>query len=325
MIRLASEFKLLPWRVAALGYPFLARLSLAAVMSLGPCAGVLAGSIDGAIVFPSQLVPSMTMYATDLDSSRVRTLRLARGQTSFSIDVPPGRYVVFLAPNEPGAPNIYGAYTHYSLCAPHEAGKCEEHALVETTVTAKTRRSAVIIDDWYLTDDIAEQIDRIRGIAAGGDSGSEPLSAPRFSEYPSAPFDASLPPKVDLGGSELSEEDRATVQAALANGPNFAGQVTATLASCGLGCGRVVLVDWRSGTVRQLAAPNDPADRQASLPCRPEEALLFRRDSRLLIVTRVRGTAVVTQYFVWNQNNAALVPRAEYRRTSQTFCAVAAR
>jgi hypothetical protein len=64
---------------------------------------------------------------------------------------------------------------------------------------------------------------------------------------------------------------------------------------------------------------------QAALPCRPEEALLFRRDSRLLIMTRVRGTTVVTQYFVWNQNNAALLPSGEYQRTSQTFCAVAAR
>jgi len=309
-----------------LGYPFLARLSLAALGSLEIGAGALAGSIDGAIVFPSQLVPSMTVYATDVDSSRVRTLQLARGQTNFSVDVPPGRYLVFLAPNEPGAPNIYGAYTRYSLCAPHDGGKCEDHALVEVAVTARSRRSAVTIDDWYLTDDIAEQIDRIRGIAAGGGGGeSEPLSAPRFSEYPSAPFEASEPPKIDVGGSGLSEEDRALVQAALANGPNFAGHVTAMLTSCGPPCGRLVLIDWRSGAIRELTAPNPHTELQPTLPCKPDEALLFRRDSRLLILTRARGTAVVTQYFVWNQNNAALVPSGEYQRTSHTFCAVAAR
>lgn len=309
-------------------YRFLASLSLAAVMSLGQCADVLAGSIEGSISFPSRLVPPMTVYAADLDSSRVRTLQLARGQTNFSVDVPAGRYLVFLAPNETGAPNIYGAYTQYSLCAAHDSGKCEDHALVEVTITPKTRRSVVAIDDWYLTDDTAEQIDRLRGVASGSTFDSEPLGAPRFSEYPSAPAEAPLPPKIDPG--EFSGEDRATLQAALANGPNFAGQVTATLSSCGLACGRLLLVDWRSGTVRQLAEPhpaepNPAPDMQAALPCRPEEALRFRLDSRLLIMTRVRGTAVVTQYFVWNQNNAALLPTGEYQRTSQTFCAVAAR
>jgi hypothetical protein len=39
----------------------------------------------------------------------------------------------------------------------------------------------------------------------------------------------------------------------------------------------------------------------------------------------VRAAAVVTQYYVWNQKNAALVQSGEYQRTSQTFCAVAAR
>lgn len=308
-----------------MGYPFLARVSLAALWSLGQHVAALAGSIDGAIVFPSRLIPSMTVYATDVDSSRVRTLQLVRGQTRFSVEVPAGRYLMFLAPNEPGAPNIYGAYTQYSLCTLHDAGECDNHALLEIAVTAKARRSAVTIDDWYLTDDIAEQIDRIRGIAVGAAAGSEPLSAPRFSEYPSAPFDASVPPKVDLGSSELSEEDRAMVQTALENGPNFAGHVTATLTSCGLACGHVVLVDWLNGTVREMAAPEQRSETQPTLPCRPEEALLFRRDSRLLMVTRVRGAAVVTQYFVWNQNSAALLSSGEYHRTSQTFCAVAAR
>ena len=306
-------------------YPFVARLSLAALVSLAQCAGAVAGSIDGAIVFPSRLVPSMTVYAADLDSSRVRTLQLARGQTNFSVEVPPGRYLVFLTPNEPGAPNIYGAYTRYTQCAPHDAGNCEDHALVEVTVSARPRHSAVTIDDWYLTDDIAEQIDRIRGIVAGGGGESEPLSAPRFSEYPSAPFEPVEPPKIDAGGAGLSDEDRALLQAALANGPNFAGHVTATLTGCGAACGRLVLVDWRSGAIRELAAPNPHTESQPALPCRPEEWLLFRRDSRLLILTRARGAAVVTQYFVWNQNNAALVPSGEYQRTSQTFCAVAAR
>ena len=104
-----------------MGYQFFVRLSLAAVVSLGQSAGVLAGTITGTVTFPTQLVPSMTVYVSDLDSSRVRSVQLARGQAYFTVAVPSGRYLVFLAPNEPGAPNIYGAYTQYSLCAPHDA------------------------------------------------------------------------------------------------------------------------------------------------------------------------------------------------------------
>ena len=309
---------------ADMGYRFLAHLSLAAVASLGPRAGALAGTIEGTVSFPAQLVPSMTVYAAELDTLRVHTVQLARGQANFAVEVPPGRYLVFLAPNELGAPNVYGAYTQYSLCASHgDDAKCEDHALVPVFVAAKAPRSAVTIDDWYLTDAVADQIDRIRGVAAGMDS--EPLSAPRFSEYPSAPFDAAAAPKVDLSGSELSKEDRQIVQQALSNGPNFAGHVTAVWTSCGAACGRLLLFDWSRGQLQESAPQNPLTEIQGTLPCRPDEALLFRRDSRLLSITRMRASAVVTQYYVWNQDNAALVQRAEYQRTSQSFCAVAAR
>ncbi len=306
-----------------MGYQFLVRLSVAAMASLGPCAGV-AGAIAGVVAFPAQRVPSMTVYVSDLDSPRVRSAQLIRGQANFTVEVPPGRYLVFLAPNQPGAPNIYGAYTQYSLCSPHDVdGQCEDHALIPVAVTAKAPHAAVTIDDWYLTDEVAGQIGRLlEGAAGGARFNSEPLSAPRFSEYPSEPFDGAAAPKVDFGGSELSEEDRDIVQRALLGGPNFAGHVTAALTRCGPTCARLVLVDWRSGRVLE---PAPLGEIQGPLPCRPDEALLFRRDSRLLSISRVRGAAVATQYYVWNQITAQLAQGGEYQRTSQTFCAVAAR
>jgi hypothetical protein len=311
-----------------LGYRFFPRLSLAAAVSLGPCAGALAGTLEGTVTFPGQFVASMTVYASDVETARVHTVPLRRGQTNFTAEIPAGRYVVFLAPNEPGAPNVYGAFTQYSLCGSHDTGgKCEDHALIEVTVSARTPHAAVTIDDWYLTDDIAEQLDHIRAMAEGDNarSNAEPLGAPRFSEYPSTPFDASATPKIDFGGSELSSEDRELVLQALASGPNFAGHVTATLTSCGAACTRLVLVDWRSGQVLEPAPQGAPAEIQGTLPCRSEEAVLFRRDSRLLSITRMRGASIVTQYYVWNQKNAVLMQNGEYQRTSHTFCAVAAR
>jgi hypothetical protein len=85
-----------------LGYQFLARLSLAAVVSLGSRAGA-AGAIDGAVTFPAELVPSMTVFASDVDTSAIHSVQLVRGQANFTVNVPPGRYLVFMAPNEAGA------------------------------------------------------------------------------------------------------------------------------------------------------------------------------------------------------------------------------
>lgn len=299
------------------------RLAGLAATSLG--AGAFAGTIAGTVAFPSQVVPSMTVYASELDTSRIHTVQLTRGQVNFTVEVPPGRYLVFLAPNEPGAPDVYGAFTRYSQCAPHGVadGACEDHALIPVAVTAKTPHAAVTVDDWYLTDDIADQLDRIRA-AAGDRPPKEPLSAPKFSEYPSDSYETIPAPKIDFGAGELSQEDRELAQLALAAGPNFAGHVTVTLTSCGAACGRVLLIDWRSGAIQVLPPPGSKDESQGTLPCRADEALQFRRDSRLLSLTRPQGTLVVTQYYVWNQNAAAPLRGSDYRRPSQAFCAVAA-
>ena len=308
----------------AMSYRYFACLSIAAAATFCAGAAALAGTIEGAVAFPSQTVPEMTVYAADLETARLHTIQLARGQTRFTLEVPAGSYWVFLAPNEPGAPDIYGAYTRYSLCAPHGVdGQCTDHSLIPVTVAGKTPQ-VVTVDDWYLSDDIAAQIDRARDAAAGSAHfSSESLSAPRFSEYPSEAFERTAAPRIDFAGSDLSERDRDIVQQALGVGPNFAGSVTATLTSCGLACGRLVLIDWRSGVIQELAPHSPDEEMQRSLPCRAEEALQFRLDSRLLSVTHARGTSIVTQYYVWNQKGVAPM-RGAYRRSSQAFCAVAA-
>jgi hypothetical protein len=301
-----------------------------AILALGSYAAsipVRAAIIEGEITFPSRSVPALTVYAFELDTSRTRTAPVAEDQTKFSIDVPPGHYVVFLAPNEAGAPNIYGAYTQFSTCMAREtpaAGvtadtetTCQDHSLIVVYLKGNAVHAKVTVDDWYLSDEIADQLDRMRG--APGSAGSEPLGAPRFSEYKSNPSDAPPAPKPDLADSAEPPPERAKFQQLLASGPNFAAYLTAALTQCGSGCQHLVLIDWHSG---KIIEPPEIGEIQGALPCRGDEVVLFRRDSRLLSVSRMRAERIVTQYFLWKPETEALVLTAEFQRTEQQFCAL---
>jgi hypothetical protein len=93
--------------------------------------------------------------------------------------------------------------------------------------------------------------------------------------------------------------------------------VTVAVTRCGSSCLHVSLIDWRSGIVHD---PAPLAEIQGTLPCRADEALLFRRDSRMLIVTRARGAAILTQYYLWNPADASLAALAEYEVAAPAFC-----
>jgi hypothetical protein len=293
--------------------------AIAVFAALGAIIGApgFASVIDGEISFPGRSIPTMTAYACDLDTARIRAVPIAADQTRFSIEVPPGRYVVFLAPKEPGAPNIYGAFTQFSVCTAHQGAEgCADHSLVTIGLVGRAAHARVTVDDWYLSDDIAERIDHLLG--GGGNAVAEPLGAPRFSEYKIAPMEptSALPP--EPAATAESATERARLQLARASGPNFSGYLTLTLAPCGSDCEHLVLLDWRSGKI--IESP-DPIDLHGNLPCRGDEALSFRRDSRLLSVSHAHGSRIVTQYFLWKQDTEALVLTAEYERNAQQFCA----
>ena len=277
------------------------RLLISATLVMSPAAQ--AALIEGQIAFPGQSVPPMTAYVCEVDTSRIRKMPIASGQNKFAIEVPAGRYIVFLAPREPGAPNIYGAHTG------------PDHALADISVTARTAHAEVSIDDWYLTDAIAAQLDRIRGIETS--DAAEPLAAPRFSEYKAAPFEAAALPKPDFGDSGLSGEDRARLQQSLSAAPNFAGNLSLVRKACGNECERLFLFDWHNG---RYFEPAGPGEIHGVLPCRAADAVQFRHDSRLLSVTSVHADGLLTQYFIWRPEAGTLTPEAEIQRTVQQFC-----
>lgn len=302
------------------------RTVLATCAALGYGATACAATIEGQVAFPGQVAPPMTAYVCEIDTSRIRTLPVAPGQAKFSIELPVGRYIVFLAPRAPGAPNIYGAHTRYSLCVSnaHDApsgmdANCADHRLADVTLATRTAHAQLNVDDWALSDEIAAQLDRFRGIEAS--DAAEPLAAPHFSEYKVAISEtgsiATAAPKLDAADANLAAEDRTELQQALAGGPNFAGTVSLVKARCGNACERLLLLDWRSGKVIEPAAVGEV---RGTLPCRADEAIVFRRDSRLVSITSVRSESLVTQYFVWKPDSATLAPLAEYPRSLQGYC-----
>ena len=301
------------------------------IFAVGACAALLqarAATIEGEITFPSRSSPPLIAYAFELDTARTRTAPVPEDQAKFSIDVPPGSYVVFMTPNEPGAPNIYGAYTQFSACMTREPlsadtdtdtdtlPACQDHGLITVTLKGNSARAKVTIDDWYLSDEIADQLDHMRGAPAS--AGAEPLGAPRFSEYKSAPADSTPAPKLDLTDIPESASERAKLQQSLASGPNFASYLSAVLTQCGSNCTHLVLIDWHSG---KLIDPPAIGEIQGTLPCRSDELVQFRRDSRLLSVSQARADRIVTQYFLWKPETEVLILAAEFQRTEQQFCA----
>jgi len=285
------------------------RIGIVLLAFVGVTAARISGAavIEGEIAFPTPRMPGMLAYAFEVETSQRKVVAVAADQTRFSIEVPPGRYLVFLAPSEPGAPDIYGSSTQYS----------DDHALSAVTLRSRGSRVAVKIDDWSLSDEVALQLDHLRGLEAATDT--VPLGAPRFSEYPIAQTAPSTAPKLELGAGPESDELRTRLQQSLAGGPNFSAYLTAALRPCGEACERLVLVDWHSGKVVEPAILSAIDE---NLPCRGGEALQFRRDSRLLSVTHAQGNGIVTEYYLWKPENDALVLSTEYRRSERQFCAV---
>jgi hypothetical protein len=286
-------------------------LGIAAALLIGLFSQAQAGIVEGTLAFPRQFIPSMLIYAREVDSLHIVSIATHADQTSFRLELPPGRYVFFAEPNEPGAPDVYGAFTRYSLCKRHPAAACEDHTLSIITLGAKSTAS-VQIDDWDLSDALYGELDRMLGITES--PSADELGAPRFSEYPAPPEPEAAAPTIEPGS--IPAEDRARIKAGIAGGPNFAGHLSAITLPCGPTCHGVLIVDWHGGKVHAPAALASITD---SLPCRTDEAVQFRRDSRLLSVTRKRGATITTQYFVWTLENV-LTQTAQYERTPERFC-----
>ena len=295
---------------------------LLALSVVGLPAGVHAANVEGSLTFPSGFVPAMIVYAREVDSSRLHSVATHEAQITFKMDLPPGRYTFFAEPSQAGAPQLYGAYTQSVVCRARDApDTCEDHALVVVNVgTADANASetaAPAIGDWSIPDALADDLDHLLGNRTN--PSVQELGAPRFSEYQSAHADLQAPATLDYSASNLPPDKQAHVREVMPAAPDFAGTLAVARLPCGNACTDVVLIDWRNGKVQALPQLAQIAQ---DLPCRGDETILFRRDSRLLSVTRKRNGGIATQYFVWRPGASALIQTAEYQRSIERFCSL---
>lgn len=297
--------------------------SLAAALLLVSQAGA-AATLVGRITFPGRAVPAATVYAHNVENAALHQTSLRRNEATFRIELPAGRYWVFVQPSELGLTELYGAHTRYSVCRrqpAHLVDACNDHALQEVDVTAARRPAALDVDDWFLDDSAAEALDRILGTAPAAPDPAE-LGRPRFSEYRAgAPATLMADPKLDLpAGSKAAPFVRELTDAAQ-KGVNFASAFALARLACGEGCERVALVDLSNGTV---LFPDTLAQVATALPCRADEVLGYRDDSRLLEFTHRDGESVVTDYLLWDGTRRNFTLLAQYRRNLERFCAAPA-
>lgn len=279
-----------------------------------------ATSVEGTLRAPGSFVPAMTVYAREVDRGHLQSITTREGQQAFRLDLPPGRYTFFAEPSQAGAPQLYGAFTEAATCRARDAGApCEDHALIVVGIAgAAAHESAhILIADWALPDELSEEIDHVLGHRTA--PSPQELGAPRFSEYPVAGSEGAAAVRLDLSDVHVDTAGEARLRDALSRPSNFAGDVAVVEIACGPDCVDVMLIERNSGRVQ---APEALAQLSRDLPCRGDESILYRRDSRLLSVTHRQNAGILTQYFLWNPRTAALVPTAEYQRSVERFCSL---
>ena len=176
-------------------------------------------------------------------------------------------------------------------------------------------QSGIELSDWHLDDRVTRDLDRILGRADA--EGDAELAAPKFSEYPAQPYTGPRAPALAVDADGRVERDREPLAVALGGSPNFAGRIVLVRLSCGAGCEHAVLVDVASGAV---AYPPALAALPAPVSCASRDALLYRRDSRLITVTGRDGEELVTRYFVWEAGGGPLKPVAALAGASEERC-----
>ncbi|MGW8227187.1 MAG: LysM peptidoglycan-binding domain-containing protein [Anaerolineales bacterium] len=107
------------------------------------------GQITGDLSFPSEHIPPLTIFAMRIDTkeSTYYSISTSAGQTSYSIRVDPGVYLVLAYHGD-----LAGGYTRYVTCG--LGTSCHDHILNQVVVEAGDYLNNVDLLDWYAPDGI---------------------------------------------------------------------------------------------------------------------------------------------------------------------------
>jgi hypothetical protein len=276
-------------------------------------------SVEAVIRFPGEARTAAVVYAREIGTGAVTATRVQAGESKLAIKLAPGRYWLFAEPDDPGAPDLFGAYTEWSRChaAPHveNAPPCESHALAEVLVE-RASIGGLGIDDWYLPAVIVRQLDE--ALRRNPDRPDDlELGAPRFSEYsvrvetPGAAF------RFDPASHPEAGKWESAIRGVAAHGINFAGHWLVVGINCGEHCTSYALVEWSSS---RIFAPDALRAVAGGLPCERAQSVQHRADSRLLTVIQPDDRSVVARYYLWDEARGSLSEIASYRSSAQRYC-----
>jgi hypothetical protein len=107
------------------------------------------GTISGALSYPSSGIPPLRIAATETTTKAVSYMDTAAGQSSYTFDLPVGKYnVVAYTLGGGGFPSgLAGGYSKAVPCG--VSVSCTDHSLIVVTVTAGATTPNVDPGDWY--------------------------------------------------------------------------------------------------------------------------------------------------------------------------------
>lgn len=102
------------------------------------------GTVTGALGYPSEVIPPLTIYFENVDTADVLLLSTGESQGSYSKTLPPGTYYVYAWLQTGGLGGGYSAAVPCGLTA-----GCTDHSLLPVEVTAGATTAGIDIVDWY--------------------------------------------------------------------------------------------------------------------------------------------------------------------------------